>query len=237
MAGVGLGVVAGASLYVAYTLLGTAGGVFNALSLLSAMVGTYLCLMLLILVSRIPSIERAFGHDRMVILHRKLAPYSLVLIALHAVFTTIGYAQSHQLAIVQQFIDLNLKYAWMLPATVALGLMIMAGVTSYKRVRSKMKYETWWVTHLYFYIAVAISFGHQIESGRVFLNHPWLKPLWIGIYIAVAVTILVGRVLLPISFSLRHRLRVAAVVEENKDVVSIYITGKNLDQQIGEAHV
>ena len=122
-------------------------------------------------------------------------------------------------------IDLNLKYGWMLPATVALGLMIMAGVTSYRRVRSKMKYETWWVTHLYFYIAVVISFGHQIESGRVFLSHPWLKPLWIGIYLAVAVTIVVGRVLLPVSFSLRHRLRVAAVVEENKDVVSIYITG------------
>ena len=118
----------------------------------------------------------------------------------------------------------------MLPATVALGLMIMAGVASYRRVRSKMKYETWWVTHLYFYIAVVISFGHQIESGRVFLSHPWLKPLWIGIYLAVAVTIVVGRVLLPVSFSLRHRLRVAAVVEENKDVVSIYITGKNLDQ-------
>ena len=166
----GLGVVSGASLYVAYGLFGTPGGIFNALSLLTAMIGTYLCLMLLILVSRIPSIERAFGHDRMVILHRKLAPYSLFLIGLHAVFTTIGYAQAHNLSLVQQFIDLNLKYGWMLPATVALGLMIMAGVASYRRVRSKMKYETWWVTHLYFYIAVVISFGHQIESGRVFLR-------------------------------------------------------------------
>ncbi len=230
LAGIGFGVVLGASLYVASGLVETPGGVFNAVSILTSMVGTYLCLMLLILVSRIPAIERAFGHDRMVILHRKLAPYSLFLIAIHVVAVTIGYAQSHQLNLVTQFVDLNLKYPWMVPATVGFALMVMAGVTSYRRVRRKMKYETWWVTHLYFYIAVAISFGHQIESGRVFLNNPWLKPLWIGVYAAVAATIAVGRLLIPIALSLRHQLRIAAVVEENKDVVSIYMTGRRLDR-------
>ena len=136
----------------------------------------------------------------------------------------------HQLNLVTQFVDLNLKYPWMVPATVGFALMVMAGVTSYRRVRRKMKYETWWVTHLYFYIAVAISFGHQIESGRVFLNNPWLKPLWIGVYAAVAATIAVGRLFIPIALSLRHQLRIAAVVEENKDVVSIYMTGRRLDR-------
>ena len=38
-AGMGLGVVSGASLYVAYGLFGTPGGIFNALSLLTAMIG------------------------------------------------------------------------------------------------------------------------------------------------------------------------------------------------------
>ena len=230
LAGLGLGVVLGASSYVAFELLGTVSGAFNALSVLTSMIGTYLCLMLLVLVSRIPAIERSFGHDRMVILHRTLAPYSLFLIGAHVIFSTVGYALGHNINVVQQFVDFNLQYPWMLPATVGFGLMVMAGVASYRRVRSKMKYETWWTTHLYFYVAVAISFGHQIEGGRVFLNNPWLKPIWISVYALVAATILVGRIALPLAFSLRHRLRVAAVVEENKDVVSIYITGRKLDQ-------
>ena len=66
----------------------------TALGSIAAMVGTYLCLVLLVLVSRVPWIEREVGHDRMVALHRKVAPYSIFLILAHVVLTTLGYAQA-----------------------------------------------------------------------------------------------------------------------------------------------
>ena len=51
-----------------------------ALSRVTAMAGTYLALVTLLLAARIPWLEREIGQDRLISWHRKLAPYSLYLI-------------------------------------------------------------------------------------------------------------------------------------------------------------
>ena len=47
-----------------------------------------------------------------------------------------------------------------------------------------MRYETWWAVHLYTYLAVALSFAHQILTGAPFLGHPLAapggSPLWLA---------------------------------------------------------
>ena len=43
--------------------------------------------------------------------------------------------------------------------------MMGLGVMSYRKIRQRMKYETWWVAHLYFYVAVALAFGHQTAAS------------------------------------------------------------------------
>ena len=35
-----------------------------------------------------------------------------------------------------------------------------------------MRYETWWAVHLYTYLAVALSFAHQLWTGAPFIDHP-----------------------------------------------------------------
>ena len=52
-------------------------------------------------------------------------------------------------------------------ALVGFLLMVLAGVTSYKKARAKMSYETWWMVHVLTYGAVAASFMHQIANGQV----------------------------------------------------------------------
>jgi ferredoxin-NADP reductase len=49
-------------------------------------------------------------------------------------------------------------------------------------------------------------------------------------WIAAAGTVLIWRVALPIVRSVRHDLRVAAVVRESSDVVSVYLYGRRLDR-------
>jgi hypothetical protein len=44
------------------------------------LVGTYLSVVGIFLVARIPVVERGVGHDRLVTWHRKLGPWSLYLI-------------------------------------------------------------------------------------------------------------------------------------------------------------
>lgn len=229
-AGLGFGAVVGSSLVTLLPHVGSPGGVANAIGSMAAMTGTYLCLMLMVLISRVAWIEREAGHDRMVQWHRSIAPYSLVLIAAHVLFTTIGYAQSSGKAIFRQLWLLVTTYGWMLPAAVGFGLMIALGFASHRIARSRMKYETWWTAHLYFYIAIALSFGHQINTSLLFISHPLLKKFWIGLYILVALLIVVSRLLIPIVQSLRSDLRVEKVVRETENVVSVYVKGKGLER-------
>ena len=56
------------------------------------MSGTYLLLVTLLLIARIPAVERAIGQDRLVKLHRKLGPAILGLIGVHVVAVVLGYA-------------------------------------------------------------------------------------------------------------------------------------------------
>ena len=121
----------------------------------SALSGAYLALLGLLLVSRVTWIERAVGHDRLVSWHRKSAPYSLFLILIHVLLVTLGYAANDKVRVGVELWRLVTTYPWMLPAFVGFLSFMAAGISSYKRVRSKIKYETWWTIHLYTYIAIA----------------------------------------------------------------------------------
>ena len=63
--------------------------IIQTISRFAALVGTYFALLGILLVSRIPWVERGVGHDRLVTWHRKLGPWSLYLIAYHVVMITI----------------------------------------------------------------------------------------------------------------------------------------------------
>jgi ferredoxin-NADP reductase len=93
-----------------------------------------------------------------------------------------------------------------------------------------MTYETWWMIHVLTYGAIAASFMHQITNGTMFINHPLNKYYWIGLYVFVALAILIWRIGIPVGKSLRHNLQVDRVVEEAPGVVSVIIRGRNLHQ-------
>jgi predicted ferric reductase len=229
LAGIGLGVSLGIGVVDVRTGLHLAGGRFRAVGTLAALSGTYLCLVLLLLISRLPWLEREVGHDRMVALHRRVAPWSLALITGHVVFTTLSYAQAARAGVLAETWQLVTRSAWMLPATAGFVLMISLGVISARPIRRRMSYETWWVTHLYFYIAVALAFAHQIVLGPMFVEHPLEKQFWIALYVGVGTAILASRVIRPVTTSLRHGLHVTAVVPESDGLLSVYIGGRDLD--------
>ena len=188
----------------------------TSVSRICAMVGSYLALVGLVLVSRISWVETSVGHDRLVIWHRKLGPYSLYLITFHVLFVILGYAGVDQVP-------------WMLPAVIAFVFFAMAGITSYKKARAKMSYETWWTIHLYTYLAIALSFMHQILTGPMFIGHPLNKAYWEFLYIYSAAIIIIWRFVIPTGRSLRHNLKVHEIVDEGADVTSIIMKGRKLD--------
>lgn len=206
----------------------------NTLSRLCALIGTYFALLGIVLVSRIPWVERGVGHDRLVTWHRKLGPYSLFLIGFHVLFVILGYAGQDHVALIVELWRLLHQYLWMWAALAGFVLMIMAGVTSYKKARAKMSYETWWMIHVYTYLAIALSFMHQVLNGPMFIGHPLNRAYWTALYIFMAASIVIWRIGIPVARSFRHNLKVQKVVIEGPGVVSVIMRGRKLHKLAAE---
>lgn len=210
--------------------LAAPGGLLIAAGRFAGLTGTYLMLIMVVLVARLPWLELAVGQDRLVRWHRRTSPWALGLIAVHVVLITLGYAAAAKSGLPRELWALLSSYPDMLAAAVGFALIVTAGVTSYRRVRSRMRYETWWVVHLYLYLGLALAFTHQIVTGVAFITHPLVRALWMLIWIATAGVVVVYRIGQPILLSARHRLRIVEVRDEAPDVVSVICHGRRLNE-------
>jgi predicted ferric reductase len=210
--------------------LTAAGGLATFLGSLTGLVGTYLALLMVLLVSRIPFVERVLGHDGLLRWHRRLAPWPISLLIAHACFTTVGYAQAARTGVWHQLGVMLSQYPDMITATVGLLLMCLIGTISIRAIRRRLRRETWWTVHLIMYLALAISFAHVLVLGPAFVGHPLTQAVWWVVWLATAGLVIVYRVGLPVVRSLRHRLEVAEVREEGPGVVSVICAGRDLDR-------
>ena len=170
------------------------------------------------------------GHDRLVVWHRKLGPYSMYLVSFHVIFVILGYAGNDRVKLGVELWRMIVRYPWMLPAFVGFLFFVAAGITSYKRVRKNMTYETWWTIHLYTYLAISLAFMHQVLTGPMFIGHPLNKVYWELLYIYAAVLLLLWRIIIPVVKSMRHQLRVEQIVNEGPGVYSVIMRGRALDR-------
>lgn len=197
---------------------------------LAGLVGTYLMLVMVILISRVPWLERSVGQDQLVRWHRRIGGWPIGLIALHVLLITWGYAQLTSVGFLRQFWTFLAHYPDILESAVALALLTMAGVTSARIVRQRVEYETWWIVHLYIYLALGLAFFHQIKIGVMFLGQPINRALWIALWLVPAVSVVFFRLALPVIRNLRHQLRVSSVHEETPGVYSVVVTGRQINQ-------
>jgi predicted ferric reductase len=229
-AGVGFGITMGLVVpALSQMSLSQPGALANALGIVTAMAGTYAALLSMLLMARIPWVEHEVGQDRLTAWHRALGPWTLILIVGHVVFTTIGYAQASGVGPVSELVSLTFGFGWMLPAMAATILMVGLGVVAWRPIRRRMSYDTWHIAHMYFYLAVALAFGHQITTGSVFVGHRFATAWWVGLYVLVFGLIIGYRFLMPLVQSLRHDLRVAAVEPVDADTVHVHLVGRRLE--------
>ncbi len=221
------GVVLGLTIQAVWPLVTSPSDAVYDVSVLAASVGTYGVLVLLLLIARLPVLERAIGQDHLVAWHKVIAPWAMSLVLVHIVLVVAGYAMGTGTNWFAEAWSLLTTTAWILPATAGTVAIAVAGWTSWRRVRRTVKHETWWTIHLYTYLGVALAFAHQVTAGGPFLTG-WSRALWIGLYVVVFGAIIRYRVLVPILRSLRHRLRVTAVESTAPGVTSVWVRGRKL---------
>jgi predicted ferric reductase len=205
-------------------------GLLDAVGRLTGMVGTYLLLVMLLLMARIPWLERTIGQDRLTRWHRRIGAWPVVLITVHVFTLLFGYAAITKKNVVNQALTFIQHYPDMLMAFAAFGLLVLATTFSVPQVRRRLRYETWWTIHLAFYLAVALSFAHQVHTGIIFLGHPLTIAVWTRIFAAVAIVLVLSRVVRPVAANVRYRLRVTSVEEVSPGVFAIVMRGNRLER-------
>ncbi|MFF3311281.1 ferric reductase-like transmembrane domain-containing protein [Streptomyces sp. NPDC002952] len=210
-----------------------AGFASNTLIVLGRLAGLYGALLMalqLLLVARLPWLDRRIGMDRLTSWHRWTGFGILWTLLTHAVLITFGYAESSTLDPVNQLVDLAETTEGVLRAITALAILVTVGAVSARYARRRLSYETWHFVHLYTYVAVVLAFTHQVAAGTTFTSSPAATAYWYTLWGASLGSVALGRVVLPVRRNLRHRLRVSAVVPESDHVVSVYVTGRHLDR-------
>ena len=196
----------------------------------AALLGTYCALVQVVLMSRSPWLDDLFGIDRISGWHRWLGFATVCLICGHVVLTTAGYAMADGRSFATQTWVFLTTYPYMLMAYFAAALFIVIAVTSVRAARRRVSHQTWHFIHLYVYLAIALGFAHQLTAGTDFAGDPWAVGYWLALYAAAAALVIAFRLAIPMRMAWRHRLRVHHLVAESPNVVSIYITGRNLGE-------
>lgn len=215
-----------------------AGFASNALVVTGRFAGLYAALLMafqLLLVARLPWLDRRIGMDRLTNWHRWTGFGLLWTLVGHVVFIAFGYAQSSSMNPVSQVVDLAETVEGVFRAVVAMGLILVIGGASARWVRRRLAYETWHFIHLYAYVAVVLAFTHQIAAGTTFTASSAATAYWYAVWGVALGSVLLGRLVLPLWRNWRHQLRVEAVVPEADNVVSVYITGRDLDRMPARA--
>ena len=209
-----------------------AGGVLTSIARLTGLLGAYSALLQVVLLSRIPWLERLTSFDRLSIWHRRNGHACLYLVLAHVVTSVWGYALLDRISIpseIQTMLGGGI-YPGMITATVGTALLIVVVFSSVVIVRRKLRYEAWYAVHLTAYAAIALAWFHQIPTGNELVLDEVAADYWRALYVATLALLVVCRVLVPIANAVRFRLRVAEVVSEGPGVVSLRITGRRLDR-------
>ncbi|MFD8568111.1 ferric reductase-like transmembrane domain-containing protein [Streptomyces sp. NPDC059639] len=207
-----------------------AAGWLNGAGRITGLLCGYMCALLVVLMARIPWLERGVGSDRTARWHASAGRWTVGLLLAHMVLITLGYAaQAHDNA-VREFLTITLDLPEMLKGTLGAAILLMVGFVSARAVRRRMRYETWYYLHLLTYAAIFLAFWHQLALGADFVGNAAARAAWYTLYLGAAALVLWFRVLVPVRLNLRHRLRVEVVVPEAPGVHSAWVRGRHLDE-------
>lgn len=212
-----------------HDLTGLADGL-TSLGRLTGLLASALLLVQVLLMARVPWVEQSWGQDRLARTHRLVGFASFNLMLGHIVLIVLGYAASSELGLWGTVWDLVANYPGMLLAVAGTAALVMVVVTSVKRARARLRYESWHLIHLYGYLGAGLALPHQLWTGRDFTASPVATWFWWTLYAVAAGSVLVFRVGVPLARSLGSPLRVAEVRHDAHDVTTVTVNGPGVER-------
>jgi predicted ferric reductase len=210
----------------------TAGEGKNGILTVAKFFGLHAALIMmfqLILIARLPWLDRRIGMDRLTGWHRWVGFTLLWTIILHSSLVVLGYATLDGVSPIKTFFALAGVTASLL-GMFAAGIIVIVAALSIRYIRRRLQYETWHAIHVLMYVAITIALIHQALEGTTFTSSALAKAYWWTMWTLVLVALFVGRIVMPFWRNAYHQFRVAAVVPESDNTVSVHVTGRRLDK-------
>lgn len=201
---------------------------FTSLGRLTGLIAADLLLLQVLLMARVPLIERSYGQDELARRHRLVGFWSFNLLLLHIGLITVGYTLGDHTDVFHEAWTLTTSYGGMLLAAAGTLALTAVTVTSVRVARAKLRYESWHLLHLYAYLGVGLSVPHEIWTGTDFSTNALARLYWWSSYVLAAGAVLLYRIGLPLMRTLRHGITVTSVIRESPDVVTLKMGGRGL---------
>lgn len=202
----------------------------TAVGRISGLFAAQLLLVQVLLMSRLPLLEEAYGRVRLAAIHRLVGLWSFGLMITHIVTIVAGYASARWSLALSTLWQLVVGYSGVLLAAAGVVCLCLVVATSIRASRRRLRYESWHLLHLYGYLGAGLALPHQLWTGHDFVSRPAARVYWWGLWAAAAGAVIIWRGFFPLVRGLRHRLRVVSVVRESSDVISVTLTGRRLDR-------
>lgn len=207
-----------------------AGGAetLNTLGRITGLVSANLLLYQVLLMARVPLFERGFGRDGITRMHRLVGFWSFSLLLVHIALLVVGYAVQAGIDPLTQLWQFVWDYPGMLLATAGTLLLVLVVVTSIRRARRRLRYESWHLLHLYGYLGVGLAVPHMLWTGADFVASPLATVYWWTLWAVTAASVVVFRIGVPAFRSLRHDMRVSSVEPDGDRGVTVRLRGRAL---------
>lgn len=203
-------------------------GIFLSIAQLLGLLATFFALTQFMLMGRIVWIERAFGLDRLASYHRFNGYMAIILIVIHPIFITLHHMVEEKANFVDAYLSVFSEHPYTLLALVAEILFVTVVVSSIYIARKHLKFETWYYVHLMVYLAIILASFHQFVNGGSLVSSPIAAAYWLGLYIFVALNLLIWRFGLVVYNFWRFGFTVSRVVHETPTVTSVYIRARDV---------
>jgi predicted ferric reductase len=204
----------------------------NTLTSVGRFLGLHLAFIMalqLLLIARLPFLDRRIGMDKLTTWHRWTGFTIFWLALLHPTFVLLGYSQLDRISFFAEIPNLAGQLPVLL-GMIATVLVVVVAAVSARAARRRLSYEAWHGLHLLVYVIVTLGIVHQVYEGSAFKSNALTQLYWWGLWVFALGALLVGRFAVPLVRNARHQLRVAAVVPEGDEAVSVYLTGHRLDR-------
>lgn len=199
-----------------------------SLAQLAGLMAGAVLLVQVVLIARIPLLERTYGQAGLVRLHRWVGVTFVTAMVVHVVLITMVHTDGDLITVLRDFTAYVAAVPVMTAAATSAALMLVVALSSRRKLRRWLGYARWHRLHTTSYLALGLAVPHTLVYGSA-VRQAWARALCLLAVATAYALVLTFRVAMPLVHTRRVRPVVDRTQESAGEATSIYLRGQRAD--------